>query len=49
LELTKSELLQLLNTKPTTTVELHCIVESAATRMSDAEQADLLELISSAC
>ena len=47
--MTKSELVQLLNTKPTTTVELHCIVEAAGLRMSDAEQADLLELIASAC
>ena len=41
--------MQLLNTKPTTTVELHCIVEVAASRMSSEEQADLLELIANAC
>jgi hypothetical protein len=44
-DLTQIELLQLLNTKPSTIVELHCIVEQADVRLSQAEQEELLTVL----
>ena len=47
LDLTQSELLQLLNTKPSTIVELHCIIEAAGTRLLGEEQQELLTILAS--
>lgn len=46
-DLTQVEVLQLLNTQPSTIVELHCIVEQADSRLSAEEQAELLTVLQS--
>ena len=43
-ELTKSEALQLVNSKPRTLVELHTLVEQIDSRLNAEEQEDLLQL-----
>ena len=43
--LKKEELLQILNLRPTTPVELQLIIEDSETRLTEAESTELIELI----